>query len=187
MMPDIKHISDEELYELLYGSDNISRLAFEELYQRYSSKLYTYCRRILGNNETAEDVFQEAFIKFYESSKVQRVMTNVGGYLTKIARNLCLNEKQRKTQQIISFEELKYPVFAEGNEKNEIKNLMETAFEIMPDDYREVLVLKEFMGFSYKEIAEITNCSLSVVRTRIWRAKNRLRKIITPLMEDFQE
>ncbi|MDQ1265825.1 MAG: hypothetical protein QG635_977, partial [Bacteroidota bacterium] len=88
--------SDEELYLELYGDKDSARKAFEEIYQRYSSKVYTFCSRVMGDTELADDIFQETFINFYESALVEREMKNVSAYIFKIARNLCINEKQKK-------------------------------------------------------------------------------------------
>ena len=183
----IKNLSDEELYNLFYEDKSRAKLAFEELYNRYSTKIYTYCNRILFDSELAEDVFQETFMKFFESANKDRDMTNVSAFLFKIARNLCINEKQRKHHSFLTFEELIYPVQEKSYESQEKKELLETALDALPKKYREVLVLKEFLGLSYKEIAEVLETTLPSVRIRIYRAKQKIRELLAPYIDDYQE
>lgn len=179
--------SDEELYLMLSGPKKDARKAFDELYRRYSTKIYTYCRKIMNNDEVARDLFQETFTKFFESAQTSRNMSNVSGYLIKIARNLCLNEKKRKANDNVSFEEGIYRTQEKPYESREINSILETAIEALPESYREALVLKEYMDMTYKEIAELLNTNLSVIRIRIYRAKNKLREIMAPYINDLQD
>ncbi len=99
----MQQYSDEDLFTLLGSDDEQSRRAFELLYNRHSSRVYTYCRRMLNNSALAEDIFQEAFIRLYNAARSHRgTMTNTGAYLLRIARNLCLNEKQKKYNSTLS-------------------------------------------------------------------------------------
>ncbi len=164
-----------------------ARQAFEEIYSRYSTKIFTYCNRILFDKELAEDVFQETFLRFYETAEKNREMSNVSAFLFKIARNLCINEKQRKHHSFITFEELIYPTKDQNFERKEKEELMQMALDALPKKFREVLVLKEYLGFSYKEISEILETTLPSVRIRIYRAKQRIREILTPYLEDLHE
>jgi len=85
------HVSDIELYAALKNGKSVSEPAFAELYARHSPRIFAYCRRILGDRESAQDAFQETFIRFYNSAQQNREMTNVPAYLLRIARNICLN------------------------------------------------------------------------------------------------
>lgn len=185
-MGDLSHISDDDLFYKLSEDESTSRKAFEELYNRYSSRIFTYCRKILQDEKTAEDIFHEAFIKFYESASKDRVMTNTAAYLLRIARNLCLNEKKKKYNSNVSLEDFSFPSYDEPYATREMKSLLESALEALPDDYREVLVMKEYLGLSYKEIGETLGVTLSAVRTRIFRAKNKMRKILEPYLQELQ-
>lgn len=187
MKNDLKKLTDEELYSRFYGKKSVARAAFDEIYRRYSSKIYTYCSRIIGDSELAEDVFQEAFLKFYESSNVQRDMTNVSAYLFRIARNLCINEKQRKHHSFISLEDVSFSLADKSVDKTERAELVNTALEALPKMYREVLVLKEFLGFSYSEIADILETTLPSVRIRIYRAKQKIKELLTPYINDLKD
>lgn len=187
MLEKMKNMSDEEVYDCLCGNKDLAAKAFDELYSRYATKIYTYCSRILLDPELADDVFQETFLRFYESADSKREMTNLGAFLFKIARNLCINEKQRKHHSFLSFEELIYPVRDKGYEKKERVDLLEMALEMLPKRYREVLVLKEFLGMTYKEISDVLGMTLPSVRIKIYRAKQKIREILSPYMNDYQE
>ncbi len=184
---DVKLLSDEDVFYLLYEDKETARIAFEELYSRFATKIYTYCKRILQSDELAEDIFQETFLRFYESSKTDRVMTNVSAFIFRIARNLCLNEKQRKYHSFGEFEELTYIKYSDDLDNKEKMNLLDKALYLLPDKYREALVLKEFLGFSYHEIAELLNSTLPAVRINIFRAKQKLREILAPYIEDYKK
>lgn len=186
MAESMKHITDEELYTLLRGKNKTVRLAFEELYSRYSTKIFTYCRKVLGDDQLAEDIFQETFMKLFESVEHDREMENFNGFLIKICRNLCLNEKTRKKYEHVFLDEMKLPDSLINQENVELKHLLEKAIDSLPDEFREPIILKEYFGMTYKEIAEITNTNLALVRTRIWRAKSKLRELMSPYKEDYQ-
>ena len=184
----MQQLSDEELFLALGAGDDQSRRAFELLYTRYASRVYTYCRKMLNNSALAEDIFQETFVRLFNAARnYSGSMTNTGAYLLRIARNLCLNEKQRKYNNALSLEELHLPVNTPSYESAELAQLLETALDALPDEYREALVLKEHLGLSYNEIAGVLGTTMPIVRTRIYRAKIKLRDILAPYLEDLQK
>ena len=159
-----KDISDTELYYMLKGSKSGSKKAFDELYRRHSTNVYTYCRKVLNNDPMAEDIFQETFTRFFEGAKQERVMTNVSGYLIKIARNLCLNEKSKKYNDKVSLDDLQLPHYDISYGNRQLNELLQTALDALPKKYREVIVLREYLDMSYKEIAEAVGTTMPVVR-----------------------
>lgn len=182
-----KDISDAELYYMLKGSKLESKKAFDELYRRHSTNIYTYCRKVLNNDPMAEDVFQETFMRFYESARKEKEMTNVSGYLLKIARNLCLNEKSKKYQDAVSIENLQLPHYDVSYGNKQLNELLQTALDALPKKYREVLVLREYLDMSYKEIAEVLDTTMPVVRIRIYRAKSKIRELLAPYFEEMKD
>jgi len=167
-----------------------ARAAFEQLYERHAARVYTYCRRMLGNDALAEDFAQESFLRFIDSARSGRkegMMTNAVAYLLRIARNACLNERTRRHYNAIELDEFRFPVYDYPFESRELSALIETAMEALPDEYREALVLKEHLSLTYNEIAEIVGTTMPVIRTRIYRAKNKLREILSPYLEDLQK
>lgn len=182
-----KDISDAELYYMLKGSKSESKKAFDELYRRHSTNVYTYCRKVLNNDPMAEDIFQETFTRFYESAKKDRKMTNVSGYLIKIARNLCLNEKAKKYNDKVSLDDLQLPHYDMSYGNKQLNELLQTALDALPKKYREVIVLREYLDMSYKEIAEAVGTTMPVVRIRIYRAKGKIRELLAPYFEEMND
>lgn len=180
-------MSDIELYAALKLEKPSSEKAFAELYARYSPRIFAYCRRILGDYDRAQDAFQETFVKFFNSAQQEREMSNVPAYLLRIARNLCLN-MQRSNKGHVSLEEYHMPSsFDMSHEKKELLSLITQAMETLPLDYKEAFILREYEGLSYQEIADMTESSLSTVKIRIYRAKQKIREILAPYIADISK
>ncbi len=181
--------SDEHLFRLMGSSDRRqAEAAFRELYSRYAQRIYGYCARILGSRYDAQDVFQETFLRFWQSAQQERSMTNVPAFLLRIARNLCLNFKRDKRPAVEFDEEFHgsstSPV-AEV-ERQELSALLEQAIAHLPLEYREALVLREQLGLSYAEIAQLVGASEGAVKVRVFRAKEKLRQILAPYIEELR-
>lgn len=171
----------------MFGEDKaLAERAFTELYHRYSSIVHAYCLRVLNNEEQAEDIFQETFINFYKHIKPDYGKINVPGFLIKIARNLCLNYK-RDTKPTVTIEGLSIPANSSASviEQKELLELINTSLDLLDFDFRECFVLREYDGLSYKEIAEICNTSVSNAKSRVFRAKKKIKKILAPYLEDL--
>jgi RNA polymerase sigma-70 factor (ECF subfamily) len=181
-----EQMEDEELFSLLSKEKETAEKAFSELYARYSPRVFAYCRRFLSNKEEAQDVFQEAFVRFFQSASDDRVMTNVPGFLLRITRNLCVNEIRRNKNNV-TFEEYMVIEDHDISDKDELLNLIKRALDLLSPEYREAFVLREYEGLSYAEIAEMTNESLSNVKIRIYRAKQKIREILAPYLADISK
>jgi len=187
MSQSMKKLTDEELCVMLRGDREDARRAFDEIYERYAGRVFTYCRKILADGLTAEDMLQEAFTRFYENATDGRIISNIEAYVLRIARNLCLNEKGKRMRYVNSFEECRFPTEDAAYESAELLKLIEMALAMIPEDYREAYVLREFLGLSYNEIAEITGVSLSIVKTRLYRSKSQIRDILAPYIADLHK
>lgn len=176
--------SDSELFSLVGKGGRNADAAFEELYDRLSPKLFRYCMRIMDRREAAEDIFQESFVRLYKTANERRELENVGGYLTRIARNLCLTAKSGKHHGLVLLEEFHIEPVEADYENADLLQIIRTAVETLPENYREALVLREYDGMSYPEIAEILEVPISTVKIRIFRAKNKIRKLLAPYIED---
>jgi RNA polymerase sigma-70 factor (ECF subfamily) len=180
--------SDSELFYMLCDEKKTAEKAFSELYARHSSLIYSYILRFLGNRDEAQDVFQETLVRFHQSASKDRDMTNVPGFLMTIARNLCVNAK-RSAVTSVSFED--YMAFHDDDRKKHDKDeqleLIKMALDLLPDEYRETFILREYQGYSYKEIAELTNETLTNVKVRIHRARNKIREILEPYLKEMKK
>ncbi|MBX3044039.1 MAG: RNA polymerase sigma factor [Candidatus Kapabacteria bacterium] len=178
--------SDTELFYMLCDDKHTAERAFSELFSRHSPRIYAYCKRFIGNTEEAQDIFQETFLRFHQSASKDREMTNLPAFLLRIARNLCVNFKKRE-KQAVSYEDYMAPDFGSENvsEKSELLDLIKDALEVLPDEYKEPFILREYNGMTYNEIAEITGQPLSNVKVRIYRAKQKIKEILEPYMQEL--
>lgn len=181
-----ENVDDTELFYSIKKGDKSSEIAFSVLYRRYSSRIYAYCLRFLGDKDKAQDVFQDTFIRFYNSAKQERVMTNVPAFLLRIARNLCVNAKKAE-KRTISIEDISDFAVEDDYDNVELLGLIQKALEQLPDEYKDIFILREYDGLSYNEIAELTDESLSNVKVRLHRAKQKIREILAPYLAELSK
>ncbi len=184
MMKKLDTLGDNELFYLLKGGDKTAAEAFDEIYSRHSKRIFMYCRRILNNQQQAEDIFQDTFLSFYNNAQKDITMTNVPAYLLRIARNLCLKSKSKNHQSLVFIEDLNLSVNENSLEKHEMQNIISSSLNLIPDEWREAVVLQVYDGLSYNEIAEIMEVPMSTVRNWIVRGKKQLREIISPYFNE---
>lgn len=161
--------------------------AFNELVLTYQSQVYNLAYRIMGDPASAADATQDAFISAYRSLSRFR-----GGsfksYLLRIVTNRCYDElRRRKRRPATSFEDVEIdedanPMLVNGGEKpeeyierQEMVDVIQTGIETLPPDQRVTLVLSDVQGMSYQEIAEVTEVALGTVKSRLARARSKLR------------
>ncbi len=180
-MNEFSKYSDLEL-SFLMCSDNkeIRKKAFDEVYLRYSSVIYTYCFRFLRNEELAKDIFQDTFVKLFDYIQVKNEgVENLGGYLLKIARNFCLNEKNfNKSKKVVNIDDVEIKYNDDNYEQQQNRELLLKSLNLLPAKYRELLILKEFLNYTYNEIADITEQTRGNVGIMIHRAKQMLKEIV---------
>ncbi|RLC92244.1 MAG: RNA polymerase subunit sigma-24 [Chloroflexi bacterium] len=162
--------------------------AFNELVLAYQDRVYNLAYRIMGDPASATDAAQETFIAAYQSITRFR-----GGsfksYLMRIVSNRCYDELRRhKRRPATSFEDFgevdeeANPALINGGEgpeehieRQEMARLIQSGIETLPPDQRVTLVLSDVQGMSYQEIAEATDISLGTVKSRLARARAKLR------------
>lgn len=178
-------LGDKELAVMMAEGGTGAKDAFRELYNRYSSQVHAYCLKVMSNEEIAEDIFQETFIKFYQNFKVDHERLNIPGFLIKIARNLCLNQKRDK-RTTVPIDEYDFVEFDTQNyEKKELIDLIDRSLELLEDEYREAFVLREYSGLPYEEIANVVGISLANAKSRVFRAKQKIKTILQPYLKDL--
>lgn len=179
--------SDKELADLLKSDKKSSELAFTEIYDRYSQKIYAYCYRILGNKEIAEDIFQETFLRFYQFINPEHQKLNIQRFLIRIARNLCLNHK-RNSKINLPIEEIEnFIAQNKSSDDKEYLDLIKYGIELLEFEYKEPLVLRVYNEMSYEEIAAILDISVGNARIRVHRAKEKLKDILSPYIKDLEK
>lgn len=177
-------MNEESLITLAQKGDIV---AFNRLVVQYQEMVFNVAYRIMGDPDVAEDVAQETFITAYQSLKSFR-----GGsfksWLIRVATNRCYDELRRRkrrpqtsldaiTDENESFAFLRSP--NEGPEAHrqrvELALAIERCLKDLPDDQRIVTVLGDVEGYDYQEIATITRVSLGTVKSRLSRARAKLR------------
>lgn len=177
-------IADEVLLQRIYSGGADSSQAFSELYARYSHSIYLYCRKLARQEDEANDVYQEAWIRFYKQAQTSTSITKVQPYLIRIARNVFLNLRRDEPPWASELEDdLTHYTPDYGQE--ELFGLISTAIEFLEFSYREAFILRFYEGFSYKEMANITGDSVSALKVRVMRAKEQIREIVAPYIEDL--
>lgn len=182
-MKDYAKYSDLELYEMLCFPKPFSERAFGELYARYSQKIYAYCLRLLGNTQDAADVYQDVFLKLYNEGAEEKKIANVGAVIFKIAHNFAVNlmKSQKKTVQIED-----YHIFTGDNqfEEKELMEIMAYALGTLDHEMREAFILRVYQGLSYEEIEKLIGEKSGLIRTRVWRAKEKIKLIFEKYLQN---
>jgi len=186
-MRDLKLMSDEELV-IAYAQGNNS--AFDILLNRHQSNVYSYIYFIVRNRELAEDIFQETFVKAIMTIKQGRYTENgkFRAWINRIAHNLIIdNYRQEKNEQTISNDECEVDLFnnhklSDGTIEDEmIKSqiLMDVKklIEYLPENQKEVLLLRYYQDLSFKEIADITGVSINTALGRMRYAILNMRRL----------
>lgn len=183
-MKDIAKLSDNELYSLIKNeSGKLKEEAFAEIYSRYSRGIYSYCRRILGHETLAEDLFQETFLGFLKSTEQEREMTNVQAFLLRIARNLCLNANRERKTQMVPLEDLDLGFEDNRLEDSEVTNMIVSSLELLSDEQREAVVLQLYQDMSYQDMSDFLGLPISTIRNRVTRGKQIIRQVLAPYFE----
>lgn len=157
--------------------------AFSVLFTRYKNRLYRFCLFMLGDEATAEDIYQEVFLNFYRACRAGREMHNVRGYLITAARSRCLNHL-RNSNRTSLLEEGSEPAYLPDVTAGDTSEHLRRALMQIPAQYREAFLLFEIEGYSYEEIANQVGITRDVVKNRIYRAKQALQKLLGPILRD---
>ena len=175
---------DIELLKMLQKEKTEAEAAFTEIYDRYSTRLNAYCIRITGDPEQACDIFQETFYKFFMKASADKCSGSIIGFLITIARNLYLNQQRGKktTIPIEEFEEILPAI--DNSPDMEMVELVKMAIDLLGPDYREPLIMKVYSGMEYAEIGDICGISTVNARSRVFRARQKLKEILTPYIKD---
>ncbi len=174
--------SDEELIEACRGGESS---AFDLLVGRWEDKIRGACWRVLGSEEEARDVAQEAFLKAYRGLAGFKREARFSPWLYQIAINLCRDRlRRRRHRNTVSLEELERagPVLVEtapgAHEalvRQDLASAVRRAIAELTPEQREVLVLKEYQGLTFPEIALALELPVSTVKTRLYRGLVQLR------------
>jgi RNA polymerase sigma-70 factor, ECF subfamily len=171
-------------HNFLAGSDE----AFRTLYDAFERSLYIYCCRILKNDIEARDLFQEIWIRMYKMRGERIEVRRFSGLLFTVARNYCLNAlRDSKSHLNLSLDDMtdesEMIVRTKDIENADLRELLQRALAQLPFNQREAFILREYVGYSYDEVAEIMGTNAANARARAHRARERLRTIVSAWMD----
>ena len=171
--------------------------SFEALIYKYDKKVLGIIIAMVGSDEEAQDLYQEVFLKVYKSIKKFRRDSNFYTWLYRITVNVCLNyrKKRKLNQRFVNLddnrdEEDDLPIMQfESKEKTpdkkieekELKKLIKDAIDTLPEKQRMVFYLKHYQEKKISEISEIMGCSEGTVKNYLFRASEKLKKVLKDL------
>lgn len=178
--------------------------AFEKLVQKHRTPVFNFILRFTGHRARAEDVLQETWLKVVRSAREYEAKARFTTWLYTIARNLCVDSARKESYRQASSLEAPLGNGAGGDEGRalgealpdpgaspergaynaRLRPLIERALASLPEEQREVFLLREYSGIAFKEIAEVTGVSENTVKSRMRYALEGLRRRLAELGVD---
>jgi len=178
-------VSDEVLIRRARRGD---REAFGDLVYRYREGAVNVVYRMCGDVHLAEDAAQDAFVRAWEALPRYRHRGTFKAWLYRIALN-CARDALRRQRPTADVDGLPLRSDAPGPERQMLQQERATRVQEavlgLPEASRAALVLREYEGFSYKEIAETLDIPMGTVMSRLHYARSRLREMLSPMMEEL--
>jgi RNA polymerase sigma factor (sigma-70 family) len=181
-------LNDNELVQQFIDGDQSS---LEILINRHKSRIYSYILLIVKNQELAEDIFQETFIKVIKSLKRGKYVENgkFVSWVLRIAHNLIIDHfRKEKLQGTVSNDSMEIDIFnsrkysedtiEDHMVNNQILREVRELIKELPEDQQQVIYMRHYMGLSFKEIADQTGVSINTALGRMRYALINLRKLI---------
>ncbi len=188
--------TEKELIALAKAGDERS---FELLIEQCKTKAYNIALRYLRNEEDAMDALQESFIKIYRHLESFREGSKFDTWVYRIVVNTCNDMLRKNHGAPVEYlnrsdeEEEEYTLELPDSDpgpqdallqKEQAKLILDALDQLKPDQ-KEVVILRDIQGFAYEEIAEMLNCSMGTIKSRINRSRSRLREILLEQNGEF--
>lgn len=174
--------------------------AFNEIVARYKNKVYNYICRMIGAGLDAEDLTQETFVRAYLNMKSFQSRASLNTWLFRIATNICIDHtrKNRKIKTLTT--SLSKEDYEDGEDierdipdqrydpqllllNSELGVQLTEAIRGLPEKLRMVVLLHDIEGLAYEEIAQIVDCPLGTVKSRLFNARTALRNKLSPYLD----
>ncbi len=178
-------LTDEELVARSIEGDQES---FNQLIVRWERPIYGLAYRVIGREEDARDIVQETFLRAFRALPGFKGQAKFSSWLYRIALNLCRDwiRRQRRTPVVAAPEGIDIiELAAEQGPVESIEDLVERkrlsqtvaeAMQHLPEEQRTAIILKEYHGLTFQEIADLQGCPLSTVKTRLYQGLSVLRR-----------
>lgn len=174
--------NEQKLIEKASGGD---ASAFNRLMANHEKRMYAVALRMFANREDAQDCLQEAMLRVYRSIGSFKGQSSFSTWLYRITMNTCLDElRRKKNKQNTSLDNLLEQGWSPADEsvapeqhalQSEFRHELQLAIRELPEDMRSAVVLRDVQGFAYDEIAQVLNVNVGTVKSRISRAREKLR------------
>ena len=177
--------TDEDLVARSVGGDMES---FNQLILRWERPIYALAYRVIGREEDARDVCQETFLRAFRALPGFKGQAKFSSWLYRIALNLCRDWiRRRRRSPLVEMPEGVDPVDLATEQgpvetvedlvsRKELGDAVADAMALLPHEQRTAIILKEYHGMTFQEIADLQNCPLSTVKTRLYQGLNVLRR-----------
>jgi RNA polymerase sigma-70 factor, ECF subfamily len=177
--------TDEELVALTVGGDVDS---FNQLVTRWERPIYALAYRVIGREEEARDVVQETFLRAFRGLANFRGQAKFSSWIYRIALNLCRDWIRRERRAPVSQPpegvDLSELVSEQGPvesiedlvARNDMSRTVARVMQELPEEQRTAIILKEYHGMTFQEIADLQGCPLSTVKTRLYQGLSVLRR-----------
>jgi RNA polymerase sigma-70 factor, ECF subfamily len=177
--------TDEELVARSRTGDMDS---FNQLILRWERPIYALAYRVIGQEEDARDVAQETFLRAFRALPGFKGQAKFSSWIYRIALNLCRDWIRRKKRTPVSQlpEDVDLSELAAEHgpsesvedlvARRELSAVVEEAMALLPEEQRTAVILKEYHGMTFQEIADLQGCPLSTVKTRLYQGLSVLRK-----------
>ena len=190
MVDNAEHSDAAQVAETLAGNQE----AFRPLVERYSQRLFRLAYRVSGNENDAEELVQETFLRAYRNLSRFESRANFGTWLYRICMN-CSLDQARKRQRVADVQELDDPdgSFSADDLKNsspspervllsaELRSHLEAAMRDLTPTERAAFSLRHYEGLSIEEIGSILNIGISATKNTVFRGVQKLRRALAPL------
>ena len=168
---------------LILKSQEGDRRAQNELFKLYADAMYNICRRMMGDEDDAKDVLQEAFISAFRNLNSYKGEAAFGAWLKRIVVNKAINHIKKKQLEIASLDIEQHDLALENNtDDHDISYSAERireAIQHLPKGYRVVFSLYLLEGYDHQEISDILGITVSTSKSQYNRAKKKLRELLT--------
>ncbi len=181
----VEDFDTEQERELILRCQERDTAAMGTLIVQYQHWVYNIAYGMLGHREDAEDAAQDAFLSVWQNIESFKFRSRFSTWLYRIVKNKCLNvidqRKRRKTDPMdIDDSQPWVPLDNTTPEQETLRNeqseILHAALGRLKESYRTILVLRELRELSYEEIAEVLNCTLGRVKSRLHEARKALRE-----------
>lgn len=193
-MSSYRQLTDEELISLFQKGEEA---AFDELVYRYQDRIINFLFRYTGNRETAEDLAQDTFLKLFRAKHLYRNVAKFSTWFYTIAINTAKtwlkNEGRIDTISInLGFDEDQekdFDIESKGITPDDYANAkieeyyIQKALAMLDDKFREIIILRDIQDLEYEEIVKITGLPIGTVKSRINRAREKLKNLLQEIYQ----